>query len=173
MLCRFPFRENAASLRFQPIKRPQLPTQKAKTKQQSIPKAPSAPSNVPNASIPSIRPQTKTTLADWATTADDEDVNGFYGTEKRQRGGRKKRKKNREGPEMVTNWDDIYDPSRPNNYEEYKRSDEKIREVREWKDRLYAHRMARQRSSDLDSEGNSPQPRNSKSKLSMSLAIVD
>ena len=53
---------------------------------------------------------------------------------------------------MVQNWDDIYDPSRPNNYEEYKNSDEKIREVREWKDRLYAHRMARRDSEISDSE---------------------
>ena len=74
-------------------------------------------------------------------------MNAFYAGEKRQRGGRKKRKKNREGAQqmIVQNWDDIYDPSRPNNYDEYKHSDEKIAEVREWKDRLYAHRM-RQRS---------------------------
>lgn len=105
----------------------------------------------------------KTSLADWASTVDDDDdVNGFYGGEKRQRGGRKKRKKNRDAPEMITNWDDIYDPSRPNNYEEYKRSDEKIREVRDWKDRLYAHRMARRRSSDFDSDDESPRPRNRK-----------
>lgn len=58
---------------------------------------------------------------------------------------------------MMTNWDDIYDPSRPNNYEEYKQSDEKIREVRDWKDRLYAHRMARQPSSDYDSDNDYPQ----------------
>ena len=37
-------------------------------------------------------------------------------------------------------------------YEEYKNSDEKILEVREWKDRLYAHRMARQRSTESDSD---------------------
>jgi len=91
-----------------------------------------------------------TTLADWA--ADDDDVNGFYAGEKRQRGGRKKRKKNREAQELVQNWDDIYDPSRPNNYEEYKHSDEQIAEVREWKDRLYAHRMARSPSRDSFSD---------------------
>jgi len=51
----------------------------------------------------------------------------------------------------VQDWDDIYDPTRPNNYEEYKHSDEKIREVRDWKDRLYAHRMAR-KSSEKDSD---------------------
>lgn len=109
------------------------------------------------------RPPVKTTLADWASTADDDDVNGFYGAERRQRGGRKKRKKNRDAQVVVTNWDDIYDPSRPNNYEEYKHSDEKIREVREWKDRLYAHRMTRQRSSDLDSDKEYSRPMNRKS----------
>jgi splicing factor 45 len=51
----------------------------------------------------------------------------------------------------MQDWDDIYDPTRPNNYEEYRHSDEKIREVREWKDRLYAHRMAR-KSSEKDSD---------------------
>ncbi|KAE8556431.1 hypothetical protein EYB25_001132 [Talaromyces marneffei] len=154
--------KSAASLRFQPIKRPQLPSQKPKAKP-SFPKptsTPLAPGNTTTATSSSTRPQVKSTLADWASTADDDDVNGFYGQEKRQRGGRKKRKKNREGPEMITNWDDIYDPSRPNNYEEYKRSDEKIREVREWKDRLYAHRMVRRRSTDFDSDDESPPPRN-------------
>jgi splicing factor 45 len=92
-------------------------------------------------------------LADW--TGDDDDVHGFYGGEKRQRGGRKKRKKNREEHAMVQDWDDIYDPLRPNNYDEYKHSDERIREIREWKDRLYAHRIARKRSSDRDSDDDS------------------
>lgn len=98
------------------------------------------------------KPVTKSSLADWTSTFDDDDVNGFYGGEKRQRGGRKKRKKNREADVVLTNWDDVYDPSRPNNYEEYKHSDEKVREVREWKDRLYAHRMTQRRSSDYDSD---------------------
>ena len=131
-----------ASLRFQPTKRPQLSTQKPKTKP-TLPKA--APPPVTAAPVTS-------SLADWAATEDD-DVNGFYGGEKRQRGGRKKRKKNREAQDVIQNWDDIYDPSRPNNYDEYKNSDEKISEVREWKDRLYAHRMARSPSRDSDSEG--------------------
>lgn len=79
-------------------------------------------------------------------------MNDFYPGERRQRGGRKKRKKNREAEVVRQNWDDIYDPSRPNSYDAYKHSEEKIREVREWKDRLYAHRMGRGTSSDLDSE---------------------
>ncbi|KAL5324339.1 hypothetical protein ACEPPN_008884 [Leptodophora sp. 'Broadleaf-Isolate-01'] len=115
----------------------------------------STPSSAPPKSA---RPPAKTTLADW-TGLDDDDVNGFYGGEKRQRGG-KRRKKNklREEHMAVQDWDDIYDPSRPNSYEEYKHSDEKIREVREWKDRLYAHRMARKSSEkDSDEEDHRPQ----------------
>ncbi|KAI9696929.1 MAG: hypothetical protein M1836_004890 [Candelina mexicana] len=102
-------------------------------------------------------PKLTATLADWTAPADDEDVNGFYGGGKRQRGGRKKRKKTREELHVPQNWDDIYDPSRPNNYEEYKNSDEKLREVRDWKDRLYAHRMKRTQSSEPESdEGDRP-----------------
>ena len=85
-------------------------------------------------------------------------MNGFYGAEKRQRGGRKKRKKNKEETQIPQNWDDIYDPSRPNSYEEYKHSEEKISEMREWKDRLYAHRIARRRSSSTDSEDDHYRP---------------
>lgn len=145
-----------AALRFQPTKRPQL-SQKPKPKT-TFPKAPlTEASGQRNTSLQVSGSQTisrpaKTTLADW-TGGDDEDVNGFYGGEKRQRGGRKRKKnKQREEHIAVQDWDDIYDPTRPNNYEEYKNSDEKIREVREWKDRLYAHRMARKSSSDKDSD---------------------
>ena len=99
------------------------------------------------------RPPSKNTLADWTAEADENDVNRIYGGEKRQRGGRKKRKKNKEESQALQNWDDIYDPSRPNIYEDYKHSDEKIVELREWKDRLYVHRMARRRDSDSDSSG--------------------
>lgn len=91
---------------------------------------------------------TKSTLADW-TAADDDDYE--YTREKRQRGGRKKRKKNFE-TQVAQNWDDIYDPSRPTNYAEYRHSDEKIAEIREWKDRLYAHLRRRSPSRYSDSE---------------------
>jgi splicing factor 45 len=75
------------------------------------------------------KPAVKTTLEDWV--GDDEDVNGFYNSanKERQRAGRKRRKKNKATPPPPTNWDDIYDPLRPNNYEEYKEGDEKIREM--------------------------------------------
>lgn len=79
-------------------------------------------------------------------------MNAYYAGS-RQRAGRKKRKKNKDHPQQIQHdWDDIYDPSRPNNYEEYKHSDEKIREVREWKDLLYRHRMKSKRTSTYDSD---------------------
>lgn len=101
--------------------------------------------------LPSTAPFAKSTIADW--TRDDDDVNGFLADSKRQRGGRKKRKKGKEEKAVVQDWDDIYDPSRPNVYEDYKNSEEKYREVREWKDRLYAHRFAKERdTSDASSD---------------------
>ena len=90
-------------------------------------------------------------------TAEDDD--DFY--PERQRGGRKKRKKNKAPVEAVQSWDDVYDPSRPNNYDEYKHSEEKIREVREWKDLLYRHRTRRRTSSDYDSDASDGRPMNS------------
>ena len=163
--------DTIASLRFQPTKRPQIAAQKAKAKaiaskfaQPPPPKStvpPPPPEIDPPVPDQPLAPQTatKTTIADWTTTAsDDENVNDFLGGEKRPRGGRKKRKKNRAPEELVQNWDDVYDPSRPNSYEDYKNSEEKIREVREWKDRLYAHRM-RRRSSSIYSSDRSPDER--------------
>ena len=97
-----------------------------------------------------VRSTTKSTLADWTADGDEDDINGFYAGEKRQTGGRKKRKKNKEASHIPQNWDDIYDPSRPNNYEEYSNSDERVLEVREWKDRLYAHRTAHRHDLDTD-----------------------
>ncbi|MCJ1298612.1 hypothetical protein MMC08_001402 [Hypocenomyce scalaris] len=148
---------STASFRFQPTKRPQLSAQKPKLKPSSTkpgPPASRASPQVAGQESPSsaARPAIKHSLADWTATGDNDDVNGFYGGEKRQRGGRKKRKKNKDESHVAQNWDDIYDPSRPNNYEEYKHSDEKLLEVREWKDRLYAHRIARRSSSRADSE---------------------
>ena len=112
----------------------------------------------------------KATLADWAATnnEDDDNVNGFYQGEKRQRGGRKKRKKGNKGGEfrqVVQDWDDIYDPTRPNNYEEYLNSDEKRREIREWKEKLYAHRRARRRDSVSSSSDREDRERPVKGKI--------
>ena len=92
----------------------------------------------------------KNTLANWTKDADDHATADSYPAEKRQRGGRKNRKKNRDGSPVPQNWDDIYDPSRPNNYEEYKNSDEKHLGMRDWKVRLYEHRVRRRSSGETD-----------------------
>ncbi|EAQ85739.1 hypothetical protein CHGG_06992 [Chaetomium globosum CBS 148.51] len=92
----------------------------------------------------------RSTLADWAATEDDEYEYGYGGPagggDKRQRGGRRKKKKNRnnnnneDAARRETDWDELYDPARPTNVEEYLRSEDRVREVREWKAVLYAHR---------------------------------
>lgn len=89
----------------------------------------------------SVRQPGTNALVNWTVDAEENERGEFYGGEKRQRGGRKKRKRNKEEARALQNWDDIYDPSRPGSYEEYKHSDEKVSEMREWKSRLYAHRL--------------------------------
>ncbi|KAJ8120918.1 hypothetical protein ONZ43_g2503 [Nemania bipapillata] len=142
-----------SALRFQPhqqIRRPQQKTQKPKA---TFPKVlPTAASSTTaatdSAKGPSVAnaPPVKSSLADWTANEEDEYL---YGTgEKRARGGRRKKKKKFETMPMETDWDEIYDPSRPTNVDEYLRSDEKIREVQEWKALLYKHRR---RDSDRDS----------------------
>jgi splicing factor 45 len=166
-----------AALRFQPTKRPQL-AQKPKPKTnfpKAAPQEKSIQASSPAAAPQTQRPAAKSTLADWTATGDDDDVNGFYGGEKRQRGGRKRRKnKHREEQAAAQDWDDIYDPTRPNSYEEYKHSEEMIREIREWKDRLYAHRMAQKSESEKDSDGEEyrPQMRSIIPKLHISISIL-
>lgn len=149
-----------ASLRFQPIRRPQQSAAAAKAKAKAIASkfsaapapAPPAPSEHPQ-EVPQPAPP-KTTIDDWTATP-DEDV--WFEREKRPRGGRKKRKKNNQAAVVEQNWDDIYDPSRPTNYEEYKHSEEKILEVRDWKDLLYRHRIRRKDSSEDDGAQNDRQ----------------
>lgn len=126
----------------------------------ATPTAPPLPNEAETGASDAPAATVKSSIAAWTATASDDEAANFYG-EKRQRGGRKKRKKHRETQEIVQNWDDIYDPSRPNNYEEYKHSEEKIREVREWKDLLYRHRMKRRGSSDYDSDESDRRPLNS------------
>ncbi|KAL9001200.1 MAG: hypothetical protein Q9169_000384 [Polycauliona sp. 2 TL-2023] len=139
---------SAAPLLFRPTKRPQVSTQKPKSKS-NLPKSGPSISGIENSRPssgsepnPIAQPPVKSTLSDWAAAVEDDDAGGYHAAEKRQRGGRKKRKKNTE-IRVAQNWDDIYDPSRPNSYEEYLNSDEKSQEIRDWKDRLYAHRISR------------------------------
>ncbi|KAL8731336.1 MAG: hypothetical protein Q9166_003560 [cf. Caloplaca sp. 2 TL-2023] len=156
---------SAAPLRFQPTKRPQVSAQKAKPKSSLQKLGPlNASSESPRSVLggdynSSIQQPVKSTLSDWASVPEEDDVTGFHAGEKRQRGGRKKRKKNKD-TQVMHNWDDIYDPSRPNSYEEYQHSDEKFMEIREWKDRLYAHRISPKRGNGRDiSVDDSQRPR--------------
>ncbi|KAK4201453.1 hypothetical protein QBC40DRAFT_278246 [Triangularia verruculosa] len=146
------------ALRFQPmLRRPQVNRPTAKPKL-SFPKAP-PPTGPSISSAPAAaQPPQRSTLADWAATEEDEYLYGAS-NEKRQRGGRKKKKKKAD-ERQETDWDEIYDPARPTNVEEYLRSDERIREVREWKDVLYAHRRkSRSRDRYSDEEEDEPDRR--------------
>ena len=147
------------SLRFQPIRRPQVKQAKPKS---TFPKTIAKPP--PSTEAAPITQPAKSTLADWAATEDDE---WRYSVgEKRQRGGRRNKKKKQQ-VQMETDWDDIYDPSRPTNIDEYLRSNEKIDEVREWKALLYSHRKRRDESdiSDEDEYSRPPAPSMSPSLL--------
>lgn len=105
----------------------------------------------------------KSTLADWAAADDDE---WMYAGEKRPRGGNNKKKKKKHNAHAETDWDEIYDPSRPTNVDEYLRSDERIREVREWKALLYRHkRPAAKRQSSWDSDDGEDRPMTSMFKV--------
>ncbi|KAJ0285431.1 hypothetical protein Brms1b_004274 [Colletotrichum noveboracense] len=150
------------SLRFQPIRRPQVKSSK--------PAKPTFPKQIPGAAPSSTTatstaatataapaPPPKTTLADWTATTEDDDFRyGGPPDRSHQRGGRRKKKKKNHDQHVETNWDDIYDPSKPTNVEEYLRSDERIREVQEWKRLLYRHRRGRSVSDDSDEEDARP-----------------
>ncbi|KAH0492329.1 hypothetical protein TgHK011_007287 [Trichoderma gracile] len=146
------------ALQFQPIRRPQVKQPKAKT---TFPKA--IPRTAPAASSAAAPAATggtaqsiphQSTLADWAVTEEDEWMYGIG--EKRQRGGRKKKKKRQE--QFETDWDEMYDPTRPTNVDEFLKSDEKVEEVREWKALLYRHRKKHEESDISDSEEETAPP---------------
>ncbi|KAL7790010.1 hypothetical protein V8C37DRAFT_385109 [Trichoderma ceciliae] len=147
------------ALQFQPIRRPQVKQSKAKpTFPKAIPKttAPVATTTAVAGTPQSIPHQS--TLSDWVATEEDE---WMYGVgEKRQRGGRRKKKKRQE--QFETDWDEMYDPSRPTNVDEFLKSDEKVEEVREWKGLLYRHRKRQEESdiSDSEDEGTRAAPSN-------------
>lgn len=83
----------------------------------------------------------RTKLEDWV--GDEDDAYLYQDNRpKPERGGRKKKKKGKHQQETrVWDWDDIYDPTLPNNYADYKGSEEQYRENRDWKARLYYHKM--------------------------------
>ncbi|EAA31573.2 hypothetical protein GE21DRAFT_8353 [Neurospora crassa] len=150
---------------FQPIRRPQV--KQANKPKPTLPKAPpsisiaavaatvktSEPENNGTTDVTTTStayiaaPQQRSTLADWVATEDDEYL--YSGSNnRRERGGRRKKKKKNDDRQVETNWDELYDPARPTNVEEYLRSDERIREIRDWKAVLYAHRRKRRDSFD-------------------------
>lgn len=151
------------ALRFQPIRRPVVGQKKAAKPTMTFPKTVStntavAPStapvqasknDIPQTQAPQLAaeehaPSAKPTLADFAATIDEDAM--YYGTGEPKR--KRKKKKKKDEP-VETDWDELYDPARPTNVEEYLRSDERIREVREWKDKvLYRHKLQRQSSRD-------------------------
>lgn len=149
-----------AALQFQPIRRPQVKQPKAKSAfPKTIPKPTTDPVTTTTATAAAAATGTGTgapqsvphqsTLADWVATEEDE---WMYGVgEKRQRGGRKK-KKRRQDEQFETDWDEMYDPSRPTNVDEFLKSDEKVAEVQEWKGLLYRHRKRPDESDISDSE---------------------
>ncbi|PTB40864.1 uncharacterized protein TrAFT101_006017 [Trichoderma asperellum] len=154
-----------AALQFQPIRRPQVKQPKAKS---AFPKAIPRPATDPvtattaTGAPQSVGPQSvphQSSLADWVATEEDE---WMYGVgEKRQRGGRKK-KKRKQDEQFETDWDEMYDPSRPTNVDEFLKSDEKVAEVQEWKGLLYRHRKRPDESdiSDSEDEGTRAAPSN-------------
>ncbi|RYP43629.1 hypothetical protein DL768_009828 [Monosporascus sp. mg162] len=160
-------RPSDPALRFQPhpqIRRPQQKTQKSKVGFPKVVPPPPPATGANNAASPAAASapapsQVKSALANWVPTEEDEYM---YGTgEKRARGGRRKRKKKVDEMPVETDWDEIYDPSRPTNVEEYLRSDEKIREVQEWKALLYKHRKRTpERRDSWDSEEEDHRPMN-------------
>ncbi|KAI2640255.1 hypothetical protein GGS21DRAFT_537947 [Xylaria nigripes] len=148
----------ASALRFQPHQQIRRPQQKIQKPKAAFPKVlPTAGNVTGNAAVDSVKGPSaasagpvKNTLADWAANEEDEYM---YGTgEKRARGGRRKKKKKLEARPAETDWDEIYDPSRPTNVDEYLWSDERVREVQEWKALLYKHRRRDQERDSWDSD---------------------
>ncbi|KAI0973847.1 hypothetical protein F4678DRAFT_387375 [Xylaria arbuscula] len=148
-----------SALRFQPhqqIRRPQQKTQKPKA---AFPKVLPTVGNSTTTTVTTTEakeqnsfsaPPVKSSLADWAATEEDEYI--YAMGEKRPRGGRRKKKKKFDAMPMETDWDEIYDPARPTNVDEYLRSDERIREVQDWKALLYKHRRRDDARDSWDSE---------------------
>ncbi|KAK1056619.1 hypothetical protein LTR74_014792 [Friedmanniomyces endolithicus] len=148
-----------AALQFQPVRRPQAqakinrPAKKAgnghmpsssTTTASLAPTASSPDKQTPITSTPSQQPSVqRSNFADWVG---DEDEDYFIDDKpKPERGGRNKKKKKggklQQEATRSWSWDDIYDPSMPNNYADYKGSDEQITEIRDWKARLYYHQL--------------------------------
>jgi len=81
----------------------------------------------------------RSNFEDWVGGDNDDDI--YFDMPKYERGGRKNKKKKKGQETRVWDWDDVYDPTLPNNYVDYKGSEEQVREIRDWKARLYHHKL--------------------------------
>jgi splicing factor 45 len=90
----------------------------------------------------------KSNFEDWVGDNDE----GYSYRDNRPRGNKKKRKNKNKPQEPTWDWDDIYDPTLPNNYVDYKGSEEQHREIRDWKARLYYHQLKANKNGDRYSD---------------------
>ncbi|KAK5733161.1 hypothetical protein LTR17_009902 [Elasticomyces elasticus] len=142
-----------AALQFQPVRRPAVASKKDGAKKMGgkgghmFSSSTTSASVVDSSAVGSTPSVQRSNFEDWVG---DEDEDSFFlenrDKPKPERGGRKnKKKKGGKGEAVVAtrswSWDDVYDPSMPNNYADYKGSEEQVMEIRDWKARLYYHRV--------------------------------
>lgn len=102
----------------------------------------------------------KSKFSDWVGSDNDE----YYYQDSRARGGRKNKKKKNKNHERMWDWDDVYDPTQPNVYGDYKRSEEQTREIRDWKARLYYHQLKGSKKAGSNRTGHSDSETEQKSR---------
>ncbi|RMY80206.1 hypothetical protein D0864_08772 [Hortaea werneckii] len=103
---------------------------------------------------PAARPSAqRSKLEDWV---DEDDEAAYTYQENRARAKKNQRKKNKNKQETrIWDWDDIYDPTLPNSYADYKGSEEQYREIRDWKARLYYQQLKEANKSRKESQDES------------------
>ncbi|KAG4301351.1 hypothetical protein PCK1_002277 [Pneumocystis canis] len=122
-------RMTMAALQFQPIRRP--PQAKKNTKKTISSMSSSSAMGAQSCLVL----QNVRTLDYWSHK--DDDINEGYDVleNKKTTKNRKKKKKIKDCNVEAISWDDIYDPFKPNDYEEYKMSDEAVQEIIDWKNK--------------------------------------
>ncbi|RPA77806.1 hypothetical protein BJ508DRAFT_416845 [Ascobolus immersus RN42] len=143
---------NPSTLRFQPTRRHNPNAKKATPKGITIKHSASATGAAAGGNVPAV-PVQKSTLDDWQNTGhSDDDLDNFYAHKQQEKERRKKkRKKNKDTDRRHIDWDDTYDPERPNVYDDYKDGEEKFREIEDWKNKLYGRIKDSEEEDDEDS----------------------
>ncbi|KAK9238220.1 hypothetical protein V1525DRAFT_401883 [Lipomyces kononenkoae] len=123
----------SAALQFQPVIRSRssqsaVPPNKAVT---IISKPPTVVSKPPTV-VP--RPVTGVTLDKF--TGEEAGTTDYARAKQHARSSRKRKKTKVDEEVEAIDWDDAYDPLRPNNYEEYRQSEEKFMEDEDWREFL-------------------------------------